>query len=212
MKLFHVKHLLLAALLGSVMASASAQKMYRCPSPGGGTTFTDTPCASGPGSEMQVKPASGGSAATTASSGAPQDDNKAAKDKKLRAENLAKFSPECRRAADAYDAKAADKSGQAELAVKGNPIAAAWQKCVLDRLMAENPLDAAPPKPTAAEMQAAAAAEQKRREQDAITVKKLECNAKLKQLAESRPRLAQMNEQYRAAFRAVEQSLPADCR
>jgi hypothetical protein len=38
MQKFHVKQLLLASLLSLAIFPATAQKMYRCPSAGGGTT------------------------------------------------------------------------------------------------------------------------------------------------------------------------------
>jgi Domain of unknown function (DUF4124) len=199
MAMFHMKHLLLAALLCAVMLPASAQKMYRCPSAGGGTTFTDTPCASGQGGEVSVKPSGG------AAGNAPKPDSQRAAMDKRSAEYDAMLTPECRRARQAFQAKADQKGGMEELMKEGNPISKAWEDC---QFAAQDAIG----KLNAKDQERVAAEERKRAEQDRIAQRKGECATKQKVLEDRRPRLAQLSESDRAAFRVVENDVAMNCR
>lgn len=203
MPLFHVKHLLLAALLCSAALPASAQKMYRCPSANGGTAFSDTPCTNGQGSEVTVKP-SGGAAASTAGNAPKLDTPRAAMDKR-NAEYDAMLSPECRRARQAFQTKVDQKGGIEELMKEGNPISKAWEDCQFAAKDAIGKLNARDQEKVAAE-------ERKRAEQDRIALRKQECATKQKVLDDRRPRLPQLSESDRAAFRAVENDVAINCR
>jgi Domain of unknown function (DUF4124) len=203
MKAFHVKHLLLASFLSLAILPAVAQKMYRCPSAGGGTTFSDTPCATGSGSEVTVKPASGAapSAATSAKS---NTQTRGAMDKR-NAEYNALLTPECRRAREAFLAKSQQKGGMDELMKEGNPISKAWEACEFEATDSIGKLNA--------QDQAKAKAEEaKRAEQDRIASRKSECATKQKVIDDRRARLSQLSEQDRAALRAVEQDVAINCR
>lgn len=198
---FHVKHLLAAAALCAVVLPASAQKMYRCPGAGGSTTFSDTPCASGQGGEVLVKP-SGGAAGAPAPKPDPQ--TRGAMDKR-NAEYNALLTPECRRAREAFLAKTQQKGGMEELLKEGNPISKAWEACEFEAKDAIT-------KQSAKDRERVEADERKRGEQDRTAQRKSDCATKQKLLDERRPRLAQLSEQDRNAFRAVEQDVAMNCR
>lgn len=191
---FHVKHLLVAALLCFAAATVMAQKMYRCPSPGGGTTFSDTPCPNAAGEEIRVKPAAGAAGQTPAR---PDPQTRGAMDRRL-AEYDALLSPECRRARQAFQAKADQKGGMDELTKEGNPISKAWEACLFE---AQDALG----KQNAAE-------QSKRVEQDRLAQKRIDCAAKQKLLEERRPRMAQLAETERAALRVLESEYAQQCR
>ncbi len=198
---FHVKHLLIAGLLSFFVLPASAQKMYRCPGAGGSTTFSDTPCSSGQGSEVTVKPATGSGAGSPPK---PDPQTRGAMDKR-NAEYNALLTPDCRRAREAFLAKSQQKNGMEELMKEGNPISKAWEACEFEAKDSIGKLNA--------QDQAKAKAEEaKRAEQDRIAIKKNECATKQKVLDDHRPRLAQLSEQDRATFRAVEQDVAMNCR
>jgi hypothetical protein len=197
---FHVKQLLIAGLLGAFMLPVSAQKMYRCPGAGGSTTFSDTPCATGSGNEVTVKPSGGAAPAQVK----PDPQTRGAMDKR-NAEYNALLTPECRRAREAFLAKSQQKGGMEELMKEGNPISKAWEACEFEAKDSIGKLNA--------QDQAKAKAEEaKRAEQDRIAIKKNECATKQKVLDDRRPRLAQLSEQDRAAFRAIEQDVAMNCR
>jgi hypothetical protein len=197
---FHVKQLLLAGLLCAAIFPALAQKMYRCPSPGGGTTFTDTPCANSAGSEVSVKPSGG--AAPAASRPDPQ--TRGAMDKR-NAEYNALLTPECRRAREAFLAKSQQKGGMDELMKDGNPISKAWEACEFEAKDALN-------KQSAKDRERVEADERKRAEQDRVALRKQECGTKQKVIDDRRARLAQLSEADKAALRAVEQDVAMNCR
>jgi hypothetical protein len=197
---FHVKQLLLAGLLWAVIVPALAQKMYRCPSPGGGTTFTDTHCANSAGSEVSVKPSGG--AAPAASKPDPQ--TRGAMDTR-NAEYNALLTPECRRAREAFLAKSQQKGGMDELMKDGNPISKAWEACEFE---AKDALS----KQGAKDRERVEADERKRAEQDRVALRKQECTTKQKVIADRRARLAQLSEADKAALRAVEQDVAMNCR
>jgi hypothetical protein len=127
-----VKNLLLLVALCIVGLTAAAQKTYRCPTPGGGTTFTDTPCAGGQGGELSVKPASGSGAGNTPK---PNPQSREAMSKRD-AEIFAMLSPQCQRAHEAYAAKSRQKGGTQELSNDSNPVVIAWQNCEPETLKA----------------------------------------------------------------------------
>jgi Domain of unknown function (DUF4124) len=197
---FHVKHLLLAGLLGLAISPAFAQKMYRCPSAGGGTTFSDTPCANNVGSEISVKPASG----TAAPQPKADPQTRGAIDKR-NAEYNALLTPECRRAREAFLAKSQQKGGMDELMKEGNPISKVWEACEFEATDALG-------KQSAQDRERVAAEERKRAEQNRIAIKKNECATKQKVIDDRRARLSQLSEQDRAALRAVEQDVAINCR
>ena len=201
---FHVKHLLIAGLLGILMLPAIAQKMYRCPGTGGSTTFSDTPCATSSGassgSEVIVKPASGAAAPQAK----PDPQTRGAMDKR-NAEYNALLTPECRRAREAFLTKSQQKGGMEELMKDGNPISKAWEACEFE---AKGAMD----KQSVKDRERVEAEERKRMEQDRITQKKLECTTKQKVLDDRRPRLAQLSEQDRKVFATLEQQVAQDCR
>jgi Domain of unknown function (DUF4124) len=203
MKRFHVKHLntlAIAALLYSICFSAQAQKIYRCTGAAGNVTISDTPCTTGQGGEIAVKPAGG------AGSPAPKVDpqTRGAMDKRL-AEYEAMLSPECRRARQAFEAKTREKGGMDELMKEGNPTSKAWEACQFAASEAVGKLNAK-------DREKAEAEERKRREQEKVAQQKSECAAKQKVLDERRPRLANLSEADRTAFRAVEQDVAMNCR
>jgi Domain of unknown function (DUF4124) len=200
MKAFHVKHLLLASLLSLAILPAVAQKMYRCPSAGGGTTFSDTPCANNAGSEISVKPASGAAAPQPK----PDPQTRGAMDKR-NTEYNALLTPECRRAREAFLAKSQQKGGMDELMKEGNPISKAWEACEFEATDALG-------KQSAQDRERVAAEERKRAEQDRIASRKSECATKQKVIDDRRARLSQLSEQDRAALRAVEQDVAINCR
>jgi hypothetical protein len=196
---FHVKQLLLAGLLCAAILPALAQKMYRCPSPGGGTTFTDTPCANSSGSEVRVKPSGG--AAPAASKPDPQ--TRGAMDKR-NAEYNALLTPECRRAREAFLAKSQQKGGMDELMKDGNPISKAWEVCEFE---AKDALG----KQGAKDRERVEADERKRAEQDRVALRKQECSTKQKVIDDRRAR-PQLSGADKAALRAVEQDGAMNCR
>jgi hypothetical protein len=124
MTMFHVKHCLLAALLAGAAASASAQKVYRCVSPKGGTTFSEMPCITGQGGEITIRPSGGG----TGNTSKVDSQNRVAMDRRT-AEMDALISPECRRARQAYQTKSEEKGGLDELSKEGNAITQARNDC-----------------------------------------------------------------------------------
>jgi Domain of unknown function (DUF4124) len=200
--MFHVKQLLLVSLLSLAIFPAIAQKMYRCPSAGGGTTFSDTPCANGTGNEVNVKP-SGGSGSDAGS--AKTDPNSRGAMDKRNAEIIAMLSPECRRARDAFMTKARQRGGMEELMKDSNPISMAWEACELETREVVSKIltrDAAKAK----------ADEAKRIEQEKIAVKKNECATKRQVLRDRQARLAQMSEKDRAAVGILEQNIADNCR
>jgi hypothetical protein len=195
-----VKHLIAIGALCLATLPATAQKIYRCAGAGGSVTISDTPCASGQGGELSVKPSSG------AGSPPPKADaqTRGAMDKRM-AEYEAMLSPECRRARQAFEAKAREKGGMDELMKEGNPISKAWEACQFAASEALSKLNAK-------DREKAEAEERKRAEQDKLAQRKSECATKQKVLDDRRPRLAQMSEVDRNAFRAVEQDVAANCR
>lgn len=209
---FHVKHVfaICAALaFSAAFAPAAAQKMYRCAGAGGSTTFTDTPCASSQGNETVVKPASGAAKSPLSQGNAPTNSPtdpqaSSATDKRL-AEYEAALSPGCRRARLAYLTKVQQKEGIEELMKEGNPIARAWEACQAESQEATRKIVAKDRERTESE-------DRKRVEQDLIAQRKSECATKQKVLDERRPRLAQLSESDRAAFRVVEQDVAVRCR
>ncbi len=125
---FHVKHLIAVALLSAMSWPACAQKMYRCQG-SGGISFSDTPCANGAGAEISVKPSGGAVASPPPKADAKADpQTRGAMDKRL-AEYEAMLSPECRRARQAFQAKAQQAGGMDELMKEGNAISKAWEAC-----------------------------------------------------------------------------------
>ncbi|TAG27288.1 MAG: DUF4124 domain-containing protein [Burkholderiales bacterium] len=207
MKRFHVKHLsafALLALLLTLCLPANAQKIYRCTNASGGVTISDTPCTGGQGGEIAVKPSGG--AGSPPPKVDPQKDSqpRGAMDKRL-AEYEAMLSPECRRARQAFEAKAREKGGMDELMKEGNPISKAWEACQFAATEAIG-------KQNAKDREKAEAEERKRREQEKIAQQKSECATKQRVLDERRPRLAQLSESDRAAFRVVEQDMAINCR
>ncbi|MBS7808718.1 DUF4124 domain-containing protein [Variovorax sp. PCZ-1] len=207
MRKFHVKHifaptacLMITAWLCLASPAASAQKIYRCAGAGGQITISDTACAHGQGGEISVKPASG--AASPPAKADPQ--TRGAMDKRL-AEYEALLSPECRRARQAFEAKARERGGMDELMKEGNPISKAWETCqfaVSDALG----------KLSAKDREKAEADERRRREQEKVAQQKSECAAKQRVLDERRARLPSLSEADRAALRVVEQDVAANCR
>lgn len=197
---FHVKQLLLAGLLCAGMLPALAQKMYRCPSPGGGTTFTDTPCANSAGTEVGVKPSGGAAPAASKS----DQQTRGAMDKR-NAEYNALLTPECRRAREAFLAKSQQKGGMDELMKDGNPISKAWEACEFE---AKDALS----KQGAKDRERVEADERKRAEQDRVALRKQECTTKQKVIDDRRARLAQLSDADKAALRAVEQDVAMNCR
>ncbi len=196
MPMFHVKHLLIVVMLGGAMASASAQKMYRCPGASGSTTFSDTPCATGQGGEVSVKPSAGAAAKPAESFKSEQE--------KLLADALVKMSPECRRAYEAFNKKTTSKEGLKELQTPGNPITTAWMACDIEQLTRAEP--------STAERAKVEAQERNRVEQNKIAQRKSECSAKQKVLDDRRPRLNTLSEADRIAFQTVEKDVAANCR
>jgi hypothetical protein len=197
---FHVKHLLLAGLLGLAISPALAQKMYRCPNAGGSTTFSDTPCANNAGSEISVKPASGAAAPQPK----PDPQTRGAMDKR-NAEYNALLTPECRRAREAFLAKSQQKGGMEELMKEGNPLSKAWEACELE---AKDALG----KQSAKDRERVEAEERKRAEQDRLALRKQECATQQKLVDDRRARLAQLSDTDKAALRVVEQQVAANCR
>jgi Domain of unknown function (DUF4124) len=195
------KHVAVACLLGLVFLTASAQKMYRCPSAGGGTAFSDTPCAGGAGGEITVKPSIGAAPAAQAK---PDPQTRGAMDKR-NAEFNALLSPECRRARTAFQAKVQQKGGVEELMKEGNPISKAWEACEFEAKDSINKLNAK-------DQEIAQAEERKAREQNRIAEQKHTCATQRKTLEERRQRAGQVSEQERAALRTIEQELAANCR
>lgn len=195
-----MKHLLVLGMLCFAALPATAQKIYRCASAGGSVTISDTPCASGQGGEIAVKP-SGGLAPPPPKADAQ---TRGAMDKRA-AEYDALLTPECRRARQAFQAKAHEKGGMDELMKEGSPISKAWEAC---QFAASEALD----KLNAKDREKAETEERKRREQDLIAQRKRECAVKQKVIDDRRPRLAQMSEADRNALRAVEQEVAANCR
>ncbi|NJM43039.1 MAG: DUF4124 domain-containing protein [Brachymonas sp.] len=199
---FHVKHrvrhvLLLAHFMALLLGAGSAsyaQKMYRCPSPGGGTTFTDTPCATGAGGEITVKPAAG---ATGHAAARPDPQTRGAMDKK-EAEFNALLSPECRRARQALQAKADQKGGMDELMKEGNPIFKAWENCQGETKVALDKLHAD--------------ARNQGANQGREMVRKNECAAKQHVLNEKRQKTNTLNEKDRADLRVLEDDIALNCR
>jgi Domain of unknown function (DUF4124) len=203
MKAFHVKHVFAVAfyvLICSASLSAHAQKIYRCTGAGGSVTISDTPCTTGQGGEIAVKP-SGGAGSTPPK---PDPQTRGAMDKRL-AEYEAMLTPECRRARHAFEAKSREKGGMDELMKEGNPISKAWEACQFAASEAVGKLNAK-------DREKAEAEERKRREQEKVAQQKSECATKQKVLDERRPRLNSMSESDRAAFRAVEQDMEMNCR
>jgi hypothetical protein len=200
MRRFHVKHFLIALLLAPVFTPSMAQKMYRCPSAGGGTTFSDTPCTNNAGAEIVVKPSSGGAPAPPK----PDPQTRGAMDKR-NAEYNALLSPECRRAREAFLAKSQQKGGMDELMKEGNPISKAWEACEFG---AKDALG----KQSAKDRERIEAEERKRAEQDRIALRKQECATKQKLMDDRRARLAQLSDADKAALRAVEQDVAMNCR
>jgi uncharacterized membrane protein YccC len=197
MATFHVKHLLLAALLGACVAPASAQKMYRCPGAGGSTTFSDTPCAN-TAQEINVKPASGTAKAANASD-APS--SKLADRDQRSKEIEAALSSYCRRTYQQYRGLAETRSGMDA----NHPTAKAWASCEPE---IKQIIAAAQAKDKAA----ADALQTKRREQEAANEKKRSCDAKREVVVARNARAAQMSEQDRAALKAFEQDVNTQCR
>ncbi|MFM7332770.1 MAG: DUF4124 domain-containing protein [Brachymonas sp.] len=198
---FHVKHVFLAGFLACITASAQAQKMYRCPSPGGGTTFTDTPCTTASGGEISVKPAAGAAGRAPTQ---PDPQTRGAMNKRD-AEYDAQLSPECRRARQAFQTKADQPGGMDELMKEGNSIFKAWENC---QGQAKNALD----KLQSKEQERLAAEQRQRAEQDRMALRKSECAAKQKVLDERRARGAQLSEADRAALRNLENDMVLNCR
>ncbi len=202
---FHVKQRLAicaALALGAFCAPAQAQKIYRCTGAGGSVTISDMPCTSAQGGEVSVKPASG--ATKQPRLDAPNDSQAKGATDKREAEFEAMLSPECRRARRAYLAKESEKGGTDELMKVGNPIGKAWDACMPAAGEALGKLHAK-------ERERAKTENGKRSEQDLIAQKKHECDTKQKVLAERRPRLAQLNESDRTAFRVLEQDVAVRC-
>jgi hypothetical protein len=198
--MFHVKQLLLASLLSLAIFPAIAQKMYRCPSAGGGTTFSDTPCANNAGGEISVKPASGAAKPQPK----PDPQTRGAMDKRA-AEYEAMLSPECRRARQAFEAKTREKGGMEELMKDGNPISKAWEDCTFE---AKDALG----KQSAKDRERIEAEERKRAEQDRVALRKQECATKQKTLDERSARVAQLNDQDRRALAALTADIQLNCR
>lgn len=198
MMTFHVKHLLLAALLGACVLPASAQKMYRCPGTGGSTTFSDTPCAN-TAQEIAVKPASGGGNKANEAS-----NRSTAYDRRYREIEEA-LTPNCRRTYQQYRSMAETRSGMTALMDGNHPTAKAWASCEPEvrRLVAAA---------VAKDKAAADALEAKRREQAAVDEKKRSCEAKREVVVARSARAAQMSEQDRTALKALEQDVNTNCR
>ena len=204
MKRFHVKHLLaaiLAAALCALALPANAQKMYRCPGASGGTTFSDTPCAGGRGGEISVKP-TGGAAGSPPPKPDPQ--TRGAMDQR-NAEYNAILSPECRRARQAFQAKAEQKGGMDELMKAGNPVSKAWEDCQFEAKDAIGKL-------SAKDQERATEDARKRNEESRMAQRQSECFAKQKVIDARRARLSQLTEAERNALRAVEQDVAINCR
>jgi Domain of unknown function (DUF4124) len=200
MQKFHVKQLLLASLLSLIIFPTIAQKMYRCPSTGGGTTFSDTPCANNAGGEISVKPASGAAKPQPK----PDPQTRGAMDKRA-AEYEAMLSPECRRARQAFEAKTREKGGMEELMKDGNPISKAWEDCTFEAKDAVGKLNAK-------DQAALQTEESKRRAQDRMTQQKLECATKRKTLDERSARVAQLSDQDLRALAALTADIQLNCR
>jgi hypothetical protein len=197
---FHVKHLLLACLLSLAIFPAIAQKMYRCPSAGGGTTFSDTPCANNAGGEISVKPASGAAKPQPK----PDPQTRGAMDKRT-AEYEAMLSPQCRRARQAFEAKTREKGGMEELMKDGNPISKAWEDCTFEAEDAVGKLNAK-------DQAALQTEENKRRAQDRMAQQKLECATKKKTLNERSAIVAQLSDQDKRALAALTADIQINCR
>lgn len=200
---FHVKHLFLAGLLSLLIAPSMAQKMYRCPGAGGGTTFSDTPCANQAGGEITVKP-SGGTAPSTPPQAKPDPQTRGAMNQR-NAEYNAMLSPECRRAREAFLAKSQQKGGMDELMKEGNPISKAWEACEFEAKEALG-------KQSAQDRERVQAEERKRAEQDRLALRKQECATQQRLVDDRRARFAQLSDTDKAALRVVEQQVAANCR
>jgi hypothetical protein len=200
MQRFHVKQLFFNSLLVGVVGlaawgalpAAHAQKVYRCPSANGSTMFSDTPCT-GAGAEVIIKPTAGQAAA---------NDSKA--------QALARFSPECRQAQVAFEAKSKQPGGLAELRKPGNPLTAAWLACEWEQAN-RPPTEAEKAQQEAAAKKVAAQLQQ----QQAVSKLAAECEAKRQAVANHLGRVAshqKVSDQEREVARKLEKELTLQCR
>jgi Domain of unknown function (DUF4124) len=163
--------------------------IHKCTGADGKVTFSDQPCAAGQGASV-VKPAAPGVAPTaTAAPDASERARAEARDRLRRGQT-----PECLALADRMQNLLKDNAGKAPPADLDTVVNQYEQRCAArmrELLQAE-----------------AARTEQLAREQ----ARKSDCDAKRRVLDERRPRLAQLSEQDRRAFAAVESEVARDCR
>jgi hypothetical protein len=203
-----------AVLLFGWMGEAHA--VYRCTSPDGRTTFSDTACpVDQKGGQVQIKPvrgvgvspnpvpsppisppASGLGNASGSSSEAMQRRN---------AEYEALFTPECRRARAAFMNKANQPGGMDELMQEGNRISKAWAACEFEAKDAIAKLNAQDRERVAAE-------NKQQREQELAQQRKAECDTKRQVLQRRQAQSAKPSEQDKEAIKVLEREVAASCR
>lgn len=210
--MFHVKPMTTAFLLFAAVLCGPALAVYRCTGADGRVTFSDTPCVAGQqGGAVQIRPVTGVAISPNKTQTPPTQPpatvggNSPDALQKRAAEYEAMLTPECRRARQAFVAKANQIGGMDELMQEGNPVSKAWEACQFE---AKDAID----KLSAQDRARIDADNKKRQEQEAAQIRKSECDAKRDVLAKRQSQAAKPSEQDRAALQALAQEVANRCR
>jgi hypothetical protein len=183
-------------------AGSALAATYRCTGADGKVTFSDTACpTSHKGGAVSVRPVAPNRAKPPplTLSGTSEE---AITRRNAQYETL--LTPECRKARQAYAAKAGQPGGADELAEEGNLVARAWLDCEFEAKDAIH-------KVNAQERARIGAENQRRRELEQAQQRRAACEAKRGALRERQARTAKPSEEDRAILADLAREAQAAC-